>query len=380
MLSRRGFVVGALFGSATSAFGCSRNHDNEITIGAFLSLSGPDSTFGSDTREGMDLALEEVNAAGGIKGKRVRVLYEDDKSTTFEATHKVRQLIDRDKVIAVVGEVASSRSLAGGLIANTNKTPLISPSSTAVSVTKNRPWVFRTCFTDEQQGKVAARYIWNTLEKKRAAIFWVAQDTYSSGLAASFRAEYVRLGGELVADKSYPKGETSFRTYLSELKAKEPEIIFVPNYYNDMVFVARHAAELGIPGSMFFGGDGWDSATLTEGAGPAIEGAYLTNHFAEDLPWEVSKRFFENFSAKYKHSPGSFSADGYDCARVVFDAIERASAVTREEVRKALLEMKDFQGATGTMSFDAERNANKPIVIVQIKDGKFQYAGTLTAE
>jgi branched-chain amino acid transport system substrate-binding protein len=378
-VGRRDFVLGsALLGLGASA--CSRNHENEIPIGAFLSLSGPDSTFGSDTREGMDLAVQEINEQGGLKGKKVRVIYEDDKSTTFEATQKVRQLIDRDKVIAVIGEVASSRSLVGGLIANKGHTVMITPSSTAVSVTKGREWVFRTCFTDEQQGKVGARFIYNELKKTRAATFFTAQDTYSSGLAASFVREWRRLGGTIVAEKGYPKGETSFRTFLSELKAKDPEIIFVPNYYNEMVFVGRHASELGIPGSMFFGGDGWDSATLAEGAGKELEGAHFTNHYAPDVPWENSKRFFAAFNAKYNHPPTSLAAQGYDSAMVLFDAIKRAPAVTRDEVRKALLEMKDFTGATGTMNFDADRNANKPIVIIEITNRAFKYAGQLKAD
>ena len=378
-VGRRDFVFGTTllgFGAA----GCSRNHDDEIAVGAFLSLSGPDSTFGSDTREGMELAVQETNEQGGLRGKKVRVIYEDDKSTTFEATQKVRQLIDRDKVIAVIGEVASSRSLVGGLIANKGHTVMITPSSTAVAVTKGREWVFRTCFTDEQQGKVAARFIWNELKKKTAATFFTAQDTYSSGLAASFVRELRTLGGTIVAEKGYPKGETSFRTFLSELKAKAPEIIFVPNYYNEMVFVGRHASELGIPGSMFFGGDGWDSATLTEGAGKELEGAHFTNHYAPDVPWENSKRFFAAFNAKYKHPPTSLAAQGYDSAMVLFDAIRRAPELTRAAVRQSLLEMKDFTGATGTMNFDQDRNANKPIVIIEIADRAFKYAGQLKAD
>ena len=373
-LSRRSFVLGA------TLLGCSRNHDNEIAVGAFLSLSGPDSTFGSDTREGLNLAVQEINAKGGLKGKLVRVIYEDDKSTTFEATQKVRQLIDRDKVIAVIGEVASSRSLVGGLIANKGHTVMITPSSTAVEVTQGREWVFRTCFTDEQQGKVAARFIYNELKKTRAAVFFTAQDTYSSGLARSFAGELRRLGGTIVAEKGYPKGETSFRTFLSELKASNPEIIFVPNYYNEMVFIGRHAAELGIPGSMFFGGDGWDSSTLLEGAGKELDGAHFTNHYAPDVPWENSKRFFAAFSAKYNHPPTSLAAQGYDSGMVLFDAIDRAPELTRDEVRRSLLLMKDFTGATGTMNFDKDRNANKPIVIIEIKDRAFKYAGQLKAD
>ncbi len=379
---RRHFTLGiASAAIAVLSAGCSKSNANEITVGAFLSLSGSESTFGTDTREGVELALEEVNAKGGIKGKRIKVIYEDDKSTTQEATQKVRQLIDRDKVVAILGEVASSRSLAGGLIANTSHVPMVTPSSTAVEVTQGREWVFRTCYTDEQQGQVAARFVKNELKKTKVAIFYTAQDTYSSGLAKSFRDETKKLGSEIVADKGYPKGETSFRTFLSEIKAANPEIIFVPNYYSDMVFVARQAAEIGIAGSMFVGGDGWDSATLTDGAGKELEGAYFTNHYAPDVPWENSKKFFAAFTAKYHHEPTSLSAQGYDGASVLFDAIGRATDPTsRDAIRKALAETKDFKGATGLMTMDKDRNASKPIVVVKIKDKKFTYATQLSAQ
>jgi branched-chain amino acid transport system substrate-binding protein len=378
MMRRRFFTFGlAAIAITFSSASCGKNNAEEITVGAYLSLSGSDSTFGTDTRDGIELAVEEVNAAGGVKGKKVKVLYEDDKSTTQEASQKVRQLIDRDKVVALLGEVASSRSLAGGLIANTSHVPMVTPSSTAVEVTKDREWVFRTCFTDDQQGEVAARFVKNEMKKTKVGVFYAAQDTYSSGLARSFRDEFKKLGGEIVVDKGYQKGETNFRTYLDQLKAANPEIIFVPNYYNEMVLVARQAKEVGLTGTSFVGGDGWDSSNLVEGAGAELEGAYFTNHYAPDVPWPNSKKFTETFRTKYKHDPSSLSAQGYDAARLLFDAIGRASEAKPDAIRKALAETKDFQGATGTMSMDKDRNANKPIVVVQIKEKKFKYATQL---
>ncbi|MDF2696336.1 MAG: Branched-chain amino acid transporter, amino acid-binding protein, partial [Labilithrix sp.] len=320
MASWRAFGLGSVLAAAVVLAGCEPDDPNEIKVGAYLSLSGADSTFGTDTREGIELAVQETNAAGGVKGKRIRVIYEDDKSTTYEAVQKVRQLIDRNKVVAVLGEVASSRSLAGGLIANTSQVPMVTPSSTAVEVTKKRSWVFRTCFTDDQQGAVGARFIKDELKKRRVGIFYAAQDSYSSGLARAFRDEFKKLGGQIVVDKGYQKGETNFRTYLSELKAAEPEVIFVPNYYNEMVLIARQARELGIPGSMFVGGDGWDSSNLVEGAGAELEGAHFTNHYAPDVPWENSKRFVTAFTDKYQHEPTSLTAQGYDAAKLLFDA------------------------------------------------------------
>lgn len=381
MPTRRSFTLSLVATGllALAASGCG-NKSNEIPVGAFLSLSGADATFGTDTRDGIELAVEALNAEGGIKGRKVKVLYEDDKSTTQEASQKVRQLIDRDKVVAVLGEVASSRTIAGGLIANTSKVPLVTPSATAVEVTQGRDWVFRVCFTDEQQGKVAARFVKNDLKKTKAGVFFAAQDTYSSGLAKSFRDEFKKLGGEIVVDKGYQKGESNYRTYLSELKAAGPEIIFVPNYYSEMVLIARQAKEAGLPGTMFVGGDGWDSSNLLEGAGKELEGAYFTNHYAPDVPWPNAKKFLATYNAKYKHEPTSLAAQGYDAAAVLFDAMKRAPDVTPESLRKALAATKDFPGATGTLSMDANRNANKPIVVVQIKGGKFTYAAQMLAE
>lgn len=381
MLNRRSFLgvaMAASVGVLACGQGC-KGQSNETTVGAFLSLSGPDSTFGTDTRDGIDLALDEVNAKGGIKGKKIKVLYEDDKSTTQEATNKVQQLIDRDGAVAILGEVASSRSMAGGLVCNKKKVPMVSPSSTAVEVTKDREYVFRTCFTDAQQGDVAARFVHDTLKKNTAALFYVAQDTYSSGLATSFKQSFEKLGGKITIDKGYQKGETNFTTYLQEIKGKGPDVIFTPVYYNDMVLIARQAKATDIPGSMFVGGDGWDSSDLIEGAGDLLEGAYFTNHYAPDVPWPNSQKFVASFKAKYKHDPSSLSAQGYDAASMLFDAMTRATDGTPEAIKVALSQTKDFAGATGSLTIDKDHNANKPIVVVQIKAKKFTYSTQLLA-
>jgi branched-chain amino acid transport system substrate-binding protein len=331
-LPRRRFLAATAAVSILAlASGCKTKTD-DIAVGAYLSLSGSESTFGTDTRDGIELALQQVNGAGGIKGKKIRVVYEDDKSTPQEASNKVRQLIDRDGVVAILGEVASSRSMAGGLIANTKKVPMVTPSSTAVEVTKDREYVFRVCFTDAQQGDVAARFVHDTLKKNNVGLFYVAQDNYSSGLANSFRDSFTKAGGKIVVDKGYQKGETNFTTYLSELKAASPEILFVPVYYPDMVQIARQAKQVGIPGSMFVGGDGWDSQDLIEGAGADLEGAYFTNHYAPDVPWPNSQAFVKDFKEKFGHLPGSLSAQGYDAARLLFDAMGRAGEITTESV------------------------------------------------
>jgi branched-chain amino acid transport system substrate-binding protein len=383
MLSRRsllGVSAALALSLVVGCQGCTKKSDDTIVVGAYLSLSGSDSTFGTDTRDGIDLALEEVNAAGGIKGKKVKVLYEDDKSNPQEASNKVRQLIDRDKAVAILGEVASSRSMAGGLICNTKKVPMVTPSSTAVEVTKDREYVFRVCFTDAQQGDVAARFVKEKLGKNKVGLLYVAQDNYSSGLAQSFKESFTKAGGTIVADKGYQKGETNFTTHLETLKASNPDVIFAPVYYNDMVQIARQAKQVGIPGNQFVGGDGWDSSNLIEGAGAELEGAYFTNHYAPDVPWPNSQSFLGAFAKKYGHQPSSLAAQGYDAAKLLFDAIARASEPTPEAIKNALAETKDFQGATGTLTIDKNHNANKPIVVVQVKDRSFKYFAELTSQ
>ncbi len=380
MFTRRLFTLSLVtLALVAAAPGCTKKSD-DLVVGAYLSLSGSDSTFGTDTRDGVELALDEINAAGGVKGKKIKVLYEDDKSLPQEASNKVRQLIDRDHVLALLGEVASSRSMAGGLIANTNKVPMVTPSSTAVEVTKDRDYVFRVCFTDDQQGDVAARFVFETLKKKKVGLFYAAQDNYSSGLARSFKDRFKQLGGQIVVDKGFQKGETNFTTYLSELKSKEPEVIFAPVYYNDMVQVARQAKQAGVPGTTFVGGDGWDSADLIEGAGAELDGAYFTNHYAPDVPWPNSAAFVTAFKTKYKHEPSSLAAQGYDAAKLLFDAMKRAPEPTREAIKVALADTKNFAGATGTLTIDKDHNANKPIVVVQIKDKKFKYHSQLMSQ
>jgi branched-chain amino acid transport system substrate-binding protein len=348
----------------------------EWKVGAYVSLSGDDSAFGIDTREGIELAIEEINKTG-VKGKPMKVLYEDDKSKPEEATNKVLQLIDRDGVIAVLGEVASSRSRAGGIVANREKIPMITSASTHPDVTKDRPYVFRVCFTDDVQGKMGAQFVVGTLGKKKVALLFASDDLYSSGLANEFRAEAKKLGLEIVLEKSFLKKETNFTTYINEIKAANPDIIYTPVYYNAMAQIARQAKAAGVAGSMFVGGDGWDANELLRDAGEEMEGAYFTNHYAPDVPWPLSQEFVKKYQERYKRTPAAMAAQAYDSAKLLADAISRAKTDTPDGIREALAETKNFQGATGTISMDEQRNAQKPVVIVQIKDKKFTYHSTV---
>jgi branched-chain amino acid transport system substrate-binding protein len=381
MMDRRRWTAAlvGLLGLGALGPGCDAKKapDPAWRVGAFLSLSGPQTQFGQDTREGIELALDEVNRAGGVKGKPIKILVEDDKSNPQEATNKVLQLIDRDGVSALLGEIASSISKAGGIVANRKKIPMISPSSTNPDVTRVGPFVFRVCFTDDAQGQAGARFVAGTLGKKKAAILFASDNLYSSGLAKEFRDEAKKVGLEIVGEKSFLNSETNFTTYITELRDSKPDIIYAPIYYNMMIPVARQAKAAGVPGQMFLGSDGWHADALVNDAGNEMEGAYLTDHFAADGPAPGSQAFAKAYRDRYKHDPSSLAALGYDAARILADAIGRAKNDSPDAIRAAISETRAFQGATGTISINAERNADKPIVIVQIKDKKFAYHSTV---
>lgn len=346
-------------------------------VGAYLSLSGAETQFGIETKEGIELAVDEVNQAGGAKGRQIKVLYEDNKSTPQETNNKVLQLITRDKVVALLGEVTSSRSMVGGLVANKHKIPMISPSATAPEVTQIGPFIFRVCFTDDIQGKMGAEFVVKTMGKKKVAILFASDDVYSSGLAQQFRDESKKLGAEIVIEKSFLKTETNFTTYINEIRDSKAELIYAPIFYNAMVPIARQAKAAGVPGSKFVGGDGWDADTLLSDAGDELDGAYFTNHYAPDVPWPNAQAFLKAYKTRFKRDPTSLSAMGYDSAKLLFDAIGRTKTDTPEGIRDAIAETKDYPGVTGNTTIDADRNAKKQIVVVQIKGGKHTFKATV---
>jgi branched-chain amino acid transport system substrate-binding protein len=381
MSNRRRWIVGVVSVVGLGAIGLAcrrRAPDSSIwRVGAYLSLSGAESQFGNDTKDGIELAVDEVNRAGGVKGKPIKIVFEDDKSSPQEATNKVLQLIDRDQVVAILGEAASSRSKVGGIVANKRRVPMISPFATNPDVTKVGPFVFRVCFTDDAQGQAAARFVADTLKKKRVAILYASDDLYSAGLAHELREEAKRLGLEIVGEKQFLKNETNFTTYLTELRDARPDVVYAPVYYNAMIPIARQAAAVGLKGSVFLGGDGWHAEALLKDAGEELEGAHFTNHFAPDAPRPASQRFVNAYRERFRHEPSALAAQGYDAALLLADAIGRATADTPQAIRDAIAATKGFQGATGTITINAQRNADKPIVLVQIEDKRFTYHSTI---
>ena len=355
---------------------CRRGGGDEILVGEYGSLTGTTATFGQSTNNAIQMAYEQINAAGGVLGKKVRVIVEDDQSKPEEAATAVTKLINQNHVVAMLGEVSSSRSLAAAPICQANGVPMISPSSTNPRVTQVGDYIFRVCFIDPFQAEVGARIAWEILHLKKVAILSDVRNDYSVGLQTFFRQTFKGFGGEIVAEQSYSEGDSDFRAQLTQIKSANPEGIYVPGYYTEVGTIARQARELGItvPRS---GGDGWDSPRLWEIGGEALNGCMVSNPYSVDDPAPAVQKFVGDYKAKYNQVPDALAALGYDAARILADAMTRAGTTKGDKVRDALSATKDFQGVTGTITINRERNAVKPAVVLKIENGKFVYVTTV---
>ena len=363
------FAISACTGGGTGA-------SDEIVVGEFGSLTGTTATFGQSTHHGVMLATEQLNAAGGVLGKKVRIIVEDDQSKPEEAATAVTKLISQDRVVAILGEVASSRSLAAAPIAQQNRIPMISPSSTNPQVTAVGDYIFRVCFIDPFQGLVMAKFAANSLKIKKVAILYDVKNDYSVGLRNVFSEKFKELGGQIAGEQSYSEGDSDFRAQLTQLKGLGPEAIYVPGYYTEVATIARQSRDLGLKAPLL-GGDGWDSPKLFEIGGAAIEGAYMSNHNSMEDPNPAIQKFVADYKAKHGGVPDALAALGYDAANVLFDAMKRAGSTEGPKVRDALATTRDFPGVTGSITMDKDRNPIKPAVILQIKDGKYAYVETV---
>jgi branched-chain amino acid transport system substrate-binding protein len=362
-----------LFGLA-GLVSCSRapERSSEIVIGEYGSLTGTTATFGISTKNGIDMAVDDINNAGGVLGKKVRVIIEDDQGRPEEAQTVVTKLITQDRVIAVLGEVASSRSLAAAPVAQQNQIPMISPSSTNPRVTQVGDYIFRVCFIDPFQGFVMAKFTTETLKLRNVAILRDIKNDYSVGLADVFAENMAQMGGSIVADESYSEGDTDFSAQLTAIKAKNPQGIFIPGYYTEVGLIARQARTLGLTVPLL-GGDGWDSPKLWEIGGEALNNSYFSTHYSVDDPSPAIQKFVADYKARFNEVPDGLAALGYDAAHILFDAIRRANSTEPSQIRDALAQIKDYAGVTGTITLDAERNAIKPAVVLKVQDGKFPF-------
>ncbi|HEX5034296.1 MAG TPA: ABC transporter substrate-binding protein [bacterium] len=358
--------------AATLGLVACKKKENVLTLGEFASLTGTTATFGQSMNEGIQLALEELNKSGGLLGKQVEIIVEDDQSRPEEARTAAVKLIKQDQVIALIGEVASSRSLAAAPEAQKSKIPMISPASTNPKVTEVGDYIFRACFVDTFQGSSMARFAFEDLGLRKVAILYDIKNDYSVGLTEFFEKTFKELGGEIVDKQSYSEGDIEFRAQLTTIKSKEPQAIYVPGYYTEVGLIARQARDLGINVPLM-GGDGWDSPKTLEIGGTTVEGSYFSNHYATDDPTPIVQDFIKKYQSHYNKVPDAMAVLGYDAANIMFDAIKRANSTEGPKIRDALAATSGLQGVTGSITIDANRNANKRIVILKIEGGKVKF-------
>ncbi len=360
--------------------GCtkSENQDpNVMTLGEVGSMTGSEATFGTSTHNGIELAIQQINAAGGVKGKKLKVLSLDDQGKPEEAATAVTKLITQNKVTAILGEVASSRSLAMAPIAQQYHVPMLTPSSTNPKVTEQGDYIFRVCFIDPFQGHVMAKFALETLKVKKVAILRDIKNDYSVGLANYFAETFKKGGGEIVVDQSYGANDIDFKSQLTAIRAKNPEAIFVPGYYTEVGLIARQTRELGIKAPLL-GGDGWDSPKLKEIGGKAIENSYFSNHYSEEDKSPLVLDFIEKYKAAYGVIPDGLAAMGYDAAKVFADSVARAKSLRTEDLRDALSTTKNYPGVTGNITIDEKRNAVKSAVVLKVVESGFMYQTTIS--
>ena len=359
----------------TLAAAISLRAQEEIPVGEFASLTGGSASFGQSSHKGTQLAIDEINAAGGVLGKKLKLISEDDQSLAGQPATIMRKLIAQDKVVAVLGEVASSKSLEAAPICQQNKVPMISPASTNPKVTEVGDYIFRICFIDPFQGTVMSKFALSKSYKRVAVLTDVKQD-YAVGLAEFFMKHFKENGGEIVKEQKYSTGDKDFKGQLTSIKASKPDAIFVPGYYGEVSLIARQAKQLGIKVPLL-GGDGWVGESLLKVAGNALDGSFFSSHFSGEDKDPTVQAFVKKFKAKYGSVPDDMAALGYDSAMILADSIKRAGSTDGAKLRDAIAATKNFSGITGVITIDEKRNASKSAVILTIENGAMKFLQTV---
>jgi branched-chain amino acid transport system substrate-binding protein len=367
------FIALATFALVSSS--CTKPSE-KIKIGEFASLTGKEATFGQASHKGTLQAIEEINASGGILGRQLELITEDDQSKSGEAATAVKKLISRDKVIAVIGEVASSRSLEAAPICQNARIPMISPSSTAPEVTAKGDYIFRVCFIDPFQGTVMAKFAQDTLKLRKVALMTSVSSAYSVGLARYFKERFAAGGGTVALEQRYSEGDKDFRAQLTAIKAANVDGIFVPGYYSEAALICRQARDLGITVPLF-GGDGWESPELVEIGGRAVEGAHFVTHYSPENQDPAVVAFNQRFQKRWGNVSDTLTGLGYDAVMMLADALKRAGTTEGAKLRDAIASTKNFKGVTGLITLDEQRNPTKSAVVLAVKDGKFQFVQSI---
>lgn len=349
-----------------------------VRVGVILDMTASTGEFGIRTNNGINLAVGEINARGGINGRKIQVFLKDTTGRPETAKQVAHNLITITKVHAIIGEVASTNSLAAAPEAQDAKIPMITPSSTNPMVTAVGDYIFRACFIDPFQGELMARFAFNDLGSRRVAILWDIDSKYSSSLKESFVVKFKKLDGRILIDQHYTSMDQDFRKELRKIRQLKPDAIYLPGYYSQVAIIAKQARRMGM-NMPILGGDGWDSPELWKLGESGLKNSYVTSHFSAYNPSLEVKSFVKKYETKYSSPPDTFSALGYDTVYLLADAISRAGTTNGPELRNAIAKTKDFPSVTGKITINADRNAMKPVVILKLDEKlkKFVYRATI---
>lgn len=362
---------------ALAATGCGGSTSSDtIKLGANLEMTGTNATFGQSATNGAKLAIKEVNAKGGVLGKKISLVVADNKSEAAEAANAMQKLISQDKVLGVIAPIASSSVIAGAQVNMDAKVLAISPTASNPKVTvdpatgKTRDYLFRAAFIDPFQGSVMANFATKTLKAKTAALYIDNSSDYAKGLGQFFKETFIKNGGTIVAEEAYLAKDTDFKSTLTKIKATNPDIVFVPGYYQEVGMIVKQGREIGIKAAIL-GGDGWDSAKLPEIAGAeALNNTFFANHYSPDDNSPAIKTFVDAYKAEYGETPDAFAALSYDATMMIIEAIKRAGSEDTVKIKDELAKTKDYQAVSGVITLNDTHDAVKSAVVIEMKDGK----------
>ena len=340
-------------------------------VGLFIPLTGSQASFGIDALNGARLAVDEINEQGGVLDHPVNLIVKDTESRTELIASIVGELIDTEKVVALIGEITTDRTLAAAPLAQERGIPLITPSATNEKITAAGNYVFRACYTDAFQAAIMTKFA-RSLDVEKVAMLFDGENPYGASLSNAFKVDFVKQGGSIVAEQTYRAGDVDYATQLNAIKLKNPDIVFLPSYFAEAAVIIKQARQLAIE-VPFVGTDGWDSSELLKFAGQAVNNCYFASHFSSERPSDRAKPFSEAYRARFQAAPPALAALTYDTVWLLADALRRGGSSTSTALRDALAETKDFAGVTGTIAFDQDRNPKKPGIILRIQDGKFSY-------
>ncbi len=369
IISRLATLAAALTMAAAPSFAA-----DTLKVGSIFPMSGPQATYGEESTNGLELALADLKVSDAALAGKITVVKEDEKSNPIDAATAVKKVLNVDKADIIFGSVASSNTLSMTAAVIEAGKPLVTPASTNPEVTKKGDLIFRTCFIDPFQGSVLANFALNNLGKKKAAILLDHKSDYSKGLAQFFEQAFKAGGGEIVATEAYEPGKKDFKTQLTKIRGKKPEVLLIPGYYQEAGLIMKQAKQMGFNVTML-GGDGWDSPTLFELAGAdAVQNHYFSSHFSADDTDPAVQKFVKDYTAKYKKAPGAMAALGYNGILVIADAFKRAGSNDPAALKKALASTSGFKGVTGAISINNNRDAEKEAVVLKTLSNKAVFA------